>query len=612
MCGIVGYVGTRQAQGVLLDGLRRLEYRGYDSAGIATVHGAEVRVTKAKGKVVRLHDALTRIPLEGSVGIAHTRWATHGEPTDVNAHPHQDCSGGIAIVHNGIIENYAALKERLIARGHVFRSETDTEVLAHLVEDHAARLPLDEAFARALKDVVGTFGIAMVAAQEPRVVYGARRGSPLVVGLGTSGTEFLLASDPAPLLAYTRQVMYLDDDEIVRITDAGVATCSLDRVPLTKSVESIEWSLEEIERGRHPHFMAKEIHEQPDVVVNAMRGRLDQENGAAVLGGLADVDEKLRKIERLTVVACGSAYLAGLVGETMIEEHAGVPVDVMLASEFRYRTPLLDPEREAVIAVSQSGETADTLQALREAKRKGVLTLGVVNAVGSSVARETDAGVFCHAGPEIAVASTKAFLAQMTVFALLALHLGRQRGMSQSKGKRIAEELAQIPTKIAAALALEPRIKQLAQKFARYQDAMYLGRKYNMPLAHEGALKLKEVSYIHAEGYAAGEMKHGPIALLDETFPVVAIATQDSVYEKVLLAIEESKARHAPVLALASEGDERILRYTEDVIHVPKTLEMLSPLVNVVPLQLFAYHVAVARGLDPDKPRNLAKSVTVE
>ncbi len=612
MCGIVGYVGTRQAQGVLLDGLRRLEYRGYDSAGIATLHGSEIRVAKSKGKVIQLHELVTRMPHEGSVGIAHTRWATHGEPTDVNAHPHQDCSGGIALVHNGIIENYSALKSKLEARGHVFRSQTDTEVLAHLIEDYAARLPMQEAFARALKDVVGTFGIAMVHAAEPRVIYGARRGSPLVIGLGTSGTEFLIASDPAPLLSYTREVIYLDDDEMVRLSDDGVKTTSLDHVPMTKTVESIDWSLEEIERGKHAHFMLKEMHEQPDVVINATRGRLDVDNGTAILGGLVDVDEKLRKIKRLTVVACGSAYLAGTVGEMMIEEYAGIPVDVMLASEFRYRTPLLDSETEAVIAVSQSGETADTLSALREAKRKGVLTLGVVNAVGSSVARETDAGVFCHAGPEIAVASTKGVLAQMTVFALLAMYLGRQRGMSQATGRAIAEELADIPRKIASVLAGQDRIRSLAQKYSRYQNAMYLGRKYNMPLAHEGALKLKEISYLHAEGYAAGEMKHGPIALLDETFPIVAIATQDSVYEKVLLAIEESRARHAPVLAIATEGDERILQHTEDVMYVPKTMEMLSPLVNVIPLQLFAYYVAVTRGLDPDRPRNLAKSVTVE
>lgn len=612
MCGIVGYIGKRQAESVLLDGLRRLEYRGYDSAGMAVPGADRISVVKSVGKVACLGEDLAKDPLEGSFGIAHTRWATHGEPTNSNAHPHVDCSGGIAIVHNGVIENYASLKKKLEERGHVFRSETDTEVIAHLIEDHARDLPLEEAFVAALKEITGTFGIAMVSVLSPRVIYGARRGSPLVVGLGGNRDEFFIASDPAAILAHTREVMYIDDDEMVRMTDEGVETCSLDRVPVKKQVEEIEWSAEEIERGQFPHFMLKEIHEQPDVIVDATRGRIDLKTGSAVLGGLTDVEHRLREVERLTVVACGSACLAGHVGATMIEEYAEIPTRVVLASEFRYRKPIMDPKREAVIAVSQSGETADTLGALREAKKKGVMTLGIVNVVGSTVARETDAGVFCHAGPEIAVASTKAFLAQITVFALLAIYLGRQRRMSQVIGQRIAEEITLLPDKIRTILSHDKHIKSLAEKYSKFSNALFLGRKYNMPVAHEGALKLKEVSYLHAEGYAAGEMKHGPIALLDKSFPVVVIATRDSVYDKVKLAIEEVLARSAPVLAIATAGDEEIFSLTNDVICVPKTIEMLSPILNVIPLQLFAYHAAIARGHDPDKPRNLAKSVTVE
>ncbi|HTM69054.1 MAG TPA: glutamine--fructose-6-phosphate transaminase (isomerizing) [Candidatus Binatia bacterium] len=612
MCGIVGYIGSRRAEDVLVDGLRRLEYRGYDSAGAATLHENDLKTVKAVGKVALLADALSRTPLQGSMGIAHTRWATHGEPTDENAHPHVDCRGTLALVHNGIIENYAPLKDALIARGHHFRSATDTEVLAHLMEEYATRMPFEDAFFATLKDVVGTFGIAVISTAAPRKILAARRGSPLVVGLGTKRDEFFLASDPSAILTYTRDVIYLDDDEAVAITPEGVETFSLSRQRKNKTVETIEWSLQEIERGRHPHFMLKEIHEQPEVVVGATRGRLDAKDGRAVLGGLRDVEERLRSIDRLTIVACGSAYLAGTVGEYMLEEYADIPTEVELGSEFRYRKPIIDPKREAVIAVSQSGETADTLGALREAKSKGALTLGIVNVVGSTVARETDAGVYTHAGPEIAVASTKAFLAQLTVFSLLTLFLGRQRRMSQAAGARIVEELQALPKKIERLLAQNDRIKALARKYANHPSALYLGRKYNAPLAFEGALKLKEVAYVHAEGYAAGEMKHGPIALLDDSFPIVAIATRDSVYEKMRSNIEEARARHAPIIALASEGDDDIVRITDDVIFVPRTIEMLSPILNVIPLQLFAYHMAVARGYDPDKPRNLAKSVTVE
>ncbi|KPJ85439.1 glutamine amidotransferase [Parcubacteria bacterium SG8_24] len=613
MCGIVGYIGPRRAEGVLLDGLRRLEYRGYDSAGVAVLDSGDVAVVKAAGRVQDLADRLSRRPLKGKSGIAHTRWATHGEPNDVNAHPHVDCGSSIALVHNGIIENHGALRRRLEEHGHAFRSETDSEVLVHLIEEYATGdRPFEEALVRALKDAVGTFGIAVMSLKEPEVIYGAKRGSPLVVGLGNRRDEFFIASDPAALLAYTREVIYPDDDEVVRLSVEGVETFSLDRVPQEKSVESISWSLDEIERGRFPHFMLKEIFEQPEVVVNAVRGRLDAENGMAVLGGLRDVEERLRGVERLTVVACGSACLAGAIGEYMLEEYAEIPTEVELASEFRYRKPVLDPRREAVIAVSQSGETADTIGALREAREKGVLTLGVVNAVGSTIARETDAGVFIHAGPEIAVASTKAFLAQVTVMALLAVFLGRQRRMSRVMGGRICREILALPEKIGRILEQNDRIRSVAEKYAHYSSALYLGRKYNAPVALEGALKLKEIAYIHAEGYAAGEMKHGPIALLDSSFPVMAVATRDSVFEKMKSNIEEVRARRAPVLALATEGDEEMYRLADDVIYVPKTLEMLSPILNVIPFQIFAYHAAVARGFDPDKPRNLAKSVTVE
>jgi len=612
MCGIVGYIGQRKATDVLLDGLKRLEYRGYDSAGLATLHEGDLQTSKVVGRVSALADQMVKNPLPGSVGIAHTRWATHGQPSHENAHPHVDCRGTIAIAHNGIIENYETLKKALAARGHIFRSETDSEVLSHLVEEYASRMPFLDALATALKDVVGTFGIAAVSADEPRKVFAARRGSPIIVGLGTRRDEFFLASDPSAVVPYTREVVYLDDDELAILTDEGLETYSLDRVRKEKKAESITWSVDEIERGRFPHFMIKEIFEQPSVVMNAMRGRIDRENGRAVLGGLRDVEERLRSIERLTVVACGSANLAGSVGEYMIEEFAEIPTETELASEFRYRRPIIDPAREAVIAVSQSGETADTLGALREAKSKGALTLGVVNVVGSTIARETDAGVFIHAGPEIAVASTKAFLAQITVFSLLSVYLGRQRRMSQQVGSRILEELVGLPKKIEKILERNERIKSLARKYAHYQGMLFMGRKYNAPVACEGALKLKEIAYIHAEGYAAGEMKHGPIALLDESFPAVVIATRDGVYEKMKSNIEEARARRAPVLAIATEGDEDIGRLADDVIFVPRTIEMLSPILNVIPLQMFAYHTAVAKGLDPDRPRNLAKSVTVE
>jgi glucosamine--fructose-6-phosphate aminotransferase (isomerizing) len=612
MCGIVGYFGPRKAEDVLLDGLRRLEYRGYDSAGAAVLDGGVLRAAKAVGRVNVLADKLAGESLPGHIGIAHTRWATHGAPSDSNAHPHVDCTHGIAVVHNGIVENYEILKQGLEARGHKFASETDTEVIAHLIEEYAKNAPFEEAFFASLKDLRGTFGMAVVSVSDPNRLFAARRGSPLVIGLGRENDEFFLASDPAAVVGYTRDVIYLDDGEACIISARGVETFDIDHAPREKKPEHIEWSVEEIERGRFPHFMLKEIHEQPTVAANVVRGRLDIKEGRAVLGGLKGLDQRLRGIERVIIVGCGSAYYAGSIGANMIEEYAGIPAHAELASEFRYRCPALDARRDLVIAVSQSGETADTLGALREAKSKGVLTLGVVNVVGSTVARDTDAGIYTHAGPEIAVASTKAFLAQAITLGLITLYLGRQRNLSLADGQKFAAALVGLPELITHALGEAEHVEALSKKYAGYRDMLYLGRKYNAPLAFEGALKLKEVAYLHAEGYAAGEMKHGPIAMIDEHFPVLTIATQDSVYDKTRSAIEQVKARRAPTLAIGTEGDASLAKLADDVIWVPPTIEPLSPLVNAAALQLFAYYVAVAKGYDPDKPRNLAKSVTVE
>ncbi len=612
MCGIVGYIGPRVASNVLLEGLRRLEYRGYDSAGIATLDEDELRVVKVVGKVGYLADTVAPGSVPGTVGIAHTRWATHGPPTEANAHPHLDCRGTIALVHNGIIENFMELRRQIADRGHQLRSQTDTELLAHLIEERVGERSFEEALFEVLGMVDGTFGLAVMSVDRPRSIFVARRGSPLVLGLGKNREEFFVASDAAAIIPYTKDIIFLDDDEVAVLSDSGVETYSIDRKKKDKTVESIDMSVEEIERGGYAHFMLKEINEQSSVVTNATRGRLDFAEGLAVFGGLKDVEAQLRQIERLTIIGCGSAYLAGTIGEYMLEEHAEIPVDVHLASEFRYRKPIFSPGKEAVIAVSQSGETADTIGALREAKQKGAVTIGVVNAVGSTVARETDAGVFVHAGPEIAVASTKAFVAQVTVMAMLALYFGRMRRMPRTTGIRIADELQQLPEKIDRILRQDNWIRAIARKYAHSPNMVFLGRKYNMAVAHEGALKMKETSYLHAEGFAAGELKHGPMALLDPSIPVVAVMTRDSVYEKTRSNIEEVRARRAPVIALASEGDEEILPITDDVIFVPRTLELLSPILNVIPLQMLAYHTAVARGCDPDKPRNLAKSVTVE
>ncbi len=612
MCGIVGYIGKREALPILMDGLRRLEYRGYDSAGVAVVNG-DLHVHKTLGKIAVLDASLKDFDGRGTLGIAHTRWATHGVPSEVNAHPHTDCSERLAIVHNGIIENYAELRDALKTKGHTFCSQTDTEVLAHLIEEERSHHPgstLKDAVLSALGQVRGAYGLAVVSSDEPDQLLVARMGSPLVIGVGQD--EWFVASDPSAILSHSRQVVYLDDGELCVLNRNGYEITRLDNTPVVKCIEQIDWSVEDVQKNGQEHFMMKEMLEGPDVLVNTMRGRLNTEEGTATLGGLRDVADKLRSIDRLIIVACGSARLAGTVGKYMLEEYAGIPVEVEMASEFRYRQPVLTPTT-AVLAISQSGETADTLAAIREAKMKGVLTLGIVNTVGSTIARETDAGVYNHAGPEIGVASTKAFLSQMTALAMLTIFLGRQRKMSMVTGQRIAKELTELPKLLQSVLDKREEIKAIAERWAGYQDFFFLGRKYCTPIADEGALKLKEISYIHAEGYAAGEMKHGPIALIDTDFPSVVLAPKDSVYEKTCSNMEEIRARGGKVIAITTEGNaEEIRRIADDVITIPKTLEMLTPILATAPLHLFAYYVATHKGLDPDKPRNLAKSVTVE
>jgi len=609
MCGIVGYIGKREALPILMDGLKRLEYRGYDSAGFSVANGDRIVTEKAVGKVAELENKINGKDIPGNLGIAHTRWATHGKPSERNAHPHRDCSKKIFLVHNGIIENYKELKHDLEKAGHKFSSETDTEVLAHLIEEYSKQVPFEEAVWRTLAHVRGTYGLAIIDRENPQKLIIARNGSPLVLGVMDDG--YVIASDVAPIVRYTDRVIYLDDGEMAEVTGQSCKITNFKRKKVKKEISKIDWSVEEAEKKGYPHFMLKEIMEQPEAVENSIRGRLVVGEGIAKLGGLRDVSERLRRLKRLVIVSCGTSYYAGLVGKYMLEEYAGVRTDVEHASEFRYRKPLLD-ENTAVLAISQSGETADTLAAIREAKNKGAITLGIVNVVGSTIARETDAGVYNHAGPEIGVASTKAFTSQLSILALLTLFLGRQREMSFVMGKRIAEELAEIPKLMKSVLNQADEIKKVAEKYSKYSNFLYLGRKYNYPIAMEGALKIKEISYVHAEGYPFGEMKHGPIALIDKNFPTMAIATKDSVYEKTLSGIQEVKARSGKVIAIATKGDREIQKMVDDVIYIPKTLEMLTPLLSVVPLQLFAYHFAIGKGLDVDKPRNLAKSVTVE
>ena len=608
MCGIVAYVGHRQVAPLLVEALARLEYRGYDSAGVAVVHDGSLVNERVVGRVADLQSRLQRASPEGFVGIGHTRWATHGEPSEANAHPHVDCGGTIALVHNGIIENAGELREALTARGHTFRSETDTEVLVHLIEQLYDGSLLD-AVAAALHQVDGAYGISVISTFEPGTIIAARNGSPLLLGLGEG--ENFVASDASALLEHTRTVVYLDDGEMARVQADSYQITDLNAVEVEKLTTTLEWDLATIGKGGYAHFMLKEIMEQPDSIRNTIRGRLLEDEGTALLSRIDLTDEELLAINRVVLTGCGTSWHAALIGEYMLEELARIPVEVEYASEFRYRNPVVD-EHTLVIGISQSGETADTLAAVREAKRRGARTLGIVNVVGSTIAREVDSGIYTHAGPEIGVASTKAFTSQVVALALFTLRLGRLRALSVLQGRELVQAIRKLPGQAAMVLDGAGRVEVLAKRFMRAQNALYLGRGYNFPVALEGALKLKEISYIHAEGYPAAEMKHGPIALIDDMMPVILVAPRDRVYQKIVSNLEEVKARCGRVLAVVTEGDDRIARLADEVLTIPETLDVLTPVLSVLPLQLFAYYAAVHRGCDVDRPRNLAKSVTVE
>lgn len=609
MCGIVGYIGPKHAIPILLDGLERLEYRGYDSAGVAYFHDDQLVVTKRKGKLEELRQVVEPEKIEATIGLGHTRWATHGVPNEVNAHPHVDCNNHIALVHNGIIENYAILKSDLAESGHKFRTETDTEVLAHLIEDHPAET-LEESVSEALKHIVGAFGLAVISVDDPAKIVVARSGSPLVVGVGEE--EYFLGSDAAAIVKYTRDVMYLEDGQIAVLTMDGTKTFDFQLENEIKSdLHTIPYDLKRIEKSGFDHFMLKEIHEQPLTIRDAMRGRLLPEAANVRLGGIQSVLSEIEDADQIYLTACGTSWHAALIGEYLLEEYVRTPVEVEYASEFRYRNPIISP-KTVLLAISQSGETADTLAAVREAKKQGALSLGVCNVVGSTIARETDAGVYIHAGPEIGVASTKAFTSQVTVLVLLTVLLGRRKGLSRASGARIVQELSTLRYKVESMLEDTSGIQEIAKKYSNRRNFLYLGRGYNYPVALEGALKLKEISYIHAEGYPAAEMKHGPIALIDEDMPVVFIAPKDKTYEKLLSNMEEVNARGGEIIAIATEGDKEIQKMAKHVIYIPETEEFLSPILSTIPLQLLAYYIAVERGCDVDQPRNLAKSVTVE
>jgi glucosamine--fructose-6-phosphate aminotransferase (isomerizing) len=595
---------------MLLEGLKRLEYRGYDSAGIAMSNGHGLETRKAKGKISQLEGVLNGNPVHGSIGIAHTRWATHGQPNECNAHPHVDCKGEIAVVHNGIIENYSALRTMLKKQGHTFKSETDTEVLAHLIETAMGPGdPLEDAVIDALNLVEGTYGIAVISSKDPNKIVCARKGSPLLIGLGEG--EYYVASDVAAILQHTRQVVYLDDGEMGVLTPAGYEVLDLNARRIKKGVSKIDWSLDEIEKGGFDHFMLKEIYEQPNTIQNTMRGRLVEDEGFSKLGGLNLTKEELLALDQIIITACGTSWHSGLIGEMFIEEFARIRCEVEYASEFRYRNPIVG-DKTLCVVISQSGETADTLAAMREAKRRGAKTLGLVNVVGSTIAREDDGGIYLHAGPEIGVASTKAFTSQVIALALLTLKLARLRNMSVVKGREIATALNALPEQIQTILETAPEIEKIAERFKDASNFLYLGRGYNFPVALEGALKLKEISYIHAEGYPAAEMKHGPIALIDSEMPVVFIAPHDAVFEKVVSNIQEVKARGGKVICITSQDEPVLDGLIDHEIRVPQTVDMLYPILTVVPLQLLAYYIAVKRDLNVDQPRNLAKSVTVE
>ncbi len=611
MCGIVGYVGQKNSIPILVEGLKRLEYRGYDSAGIATISESGIQVYKKAGKVSELEKYIKNNELFSQLGIGHTRWATHGEPTDVNAHPHYDCTETISVIHNGIIENYQTLKKKLEADGHIFRTETDTETIPHLIEEMLKHCnDIFTAVRLALNEVEGTYGIAVISKKEPDKIIVARKGSPIVIGIGEN--ENFVASDPAALIQYTRQVIYLSDGEVACITKDNVITKTIYDEEIKKQIEEITFDLEHIEKGGFDHFMLKEIHEQPETLRNAIRGRILIEEGTAKLGGLSHVIDLIMNARRFIVTACGTSWHAGLVGKYMLEQYAKVPVDVEYASEFRYREPVLFND-DVVFLISQSGETADTLAALRKAKSIGAHPLGIVNVVGSTIARESEAGVYIHAGPEIGVASTKAFTSQLAVLSLITLMIARKKGvMNVSEGRQVVRELYKLPEKVQSILNNTLQIKNISDIFYNHKNFLYLGRGYNFPVALEGALKLKEISYIHAEGYPAAEMKHGPIALIDNEMPVVVIATKDSTYEKILSNIQEVKARKGRIIAIVNEDDNTIDKMAEYVIRIPHTLDFLMPIISIIPLQLLAYYIAVKRGCDVDQPRNLAKSVTVE
>jgi glucosamine--fructose-6-phosphate aminotransferase (isomerizing) len=645
MCGIIGFVGKKSASPILLEGLRRLEYRGYDSAGVALLHEGSLLVRKKKGKI---NDGLARLlksePVAGNLGIGHTRWATHGVPSDKNSHPHLDQSGKIAVVHNGVIENYDSLKQKLLGAGHTFKSDTDTEVLAHLIGVHyekrrakimgqasclsssntkqKTRNQLDrqdacsttsdtltQAVCDALREVIGTYGLAVICAEQPNTIVTARRGSPLIIGIGNG--ENFIASDANAIVAHTKQVVYLNDYDVATITSDRFDVLNLGTDTANVQISKLEFDAEDAQRGKHAHFMLKEIYEQPQTVANAVRGRLDFEGATARFGGLNMTTAQLRDIDRIVIAASGTSWHAALVGEYLIEEFAQIPVEVEFAHEFCYRNAPL--ERDTVLLVlSQSGETADTLAALREAKRRGHRALAIINVVGSTIARESDGGIYMHAGPEIGVASTKAFVSTLTVLSLLAVHLGRMRNLPAKRALEILRALEAVPKQIESILKQNDTLKKLAKKYAKADDFFFLGRGYTFPIALEGALKLKEISYIHAEGYSAAEMKHGPIALIDKNTPTVFLVPQDAMYDKTMANLAMIRARQGPIIALATEGDKQISKVADDVIYLPKALEPIYPILATVPLQLFAYHIAVARGCDVDKPRNLAKSVTVE
>ncbi len=610
MCGIVGYIGNKNCVPILLGGLKQLEYRGYDSAGIGVVNRESVEVIKSVGKVAALESKINGSPFRSTVGIGHTRWATHGVPNERNAHPHVNNANTLMLIHNGIIENYAEIKKTLIADGFRFVTETDTEALVHLIDSFMRRgLPLLKAVRAALSQVEGTYGIAVVHASEPDCIVVAKNGSPLTIGIGDN--ENFIASDVSALIANTKRIVYLEDGDIAEIRRDSFFVNDVSDQRIEKEVQHITVKLEEISKSGYPHYMLKEIMEQPESVYNSMRGRLLYDEGTSKLGGIEEYADRLALSKRIIISACGTSWHAGLVGEYMFEQFAETSTEVEYASEFRYRNPIITND-DTVIFISQSGETADTLAALKETKRKGALALGLCNVVGSSIARESTAGVYLHAGPEIGVASTKAFTSQLTALALITLMIARKKRMSLTDGQTIVRELQLIPDKIRTILRLNAQIEALAKKFADARNFLYLGRGYNFPVALEGALKLKEISYIHAEGYPAAEMKHGPIALIDENMPAVFIALKDSTYDKILSNIQEVKARHGKIIAIANEDDEEIDNYVDYSIKIPRTIRMLNPILSAIPLQLLAYHIAVQKGLNVDQPRNLAKSVTVE